>query len=99
MRAQKYRSDLIIWQFQTYKLTSGQLQFDHRYATGTNVDNQFIYLCFNLDSPDDHRKCRKSSDPTGIYEEIPLSIYSHANIRIGSNKGKSEASCSFILFL
>ena len=65
----------------------GSLTFDHFYGACTNVANNLIYLCFNV-SPENKKKCRVSSSPSGNFEEINESPNEHAYIRLASNNCK-----------
>ena len=70
------------------KIFSGQLEFDHSYGACTNMADQFVYLCFNVDTSSDYKKCRKSSSPTGNYDEISLTTHDHHFTRIASSSRK-----------
>ena len=66
----------------------GSLDFNHYYGACTVGSDGDIYLCFNADDSNDYEKCRKSSDPTGLFSEIPLTKYEHRYTRIASSNGK-----------
>ena len=65
----------------------GQIQFPLWHGSCTNVADQFIYLCFS-DTAGDGQRCRKSSNPTGQYQEVRSSVYEHRSILIASNTCK-----------
>ena len=65
----------------------GSLEFEHRWGACTNVDDQHIYLCFP-NKADDYKKCRKSTSPTGQYQETSRSTYEHPWTRIANNRRK-----------
>ena len=65
----------------------GSLSFDHYYGGCGNVDDEEIYLCFNIDSAD-NKKCRYGVDPLGEFIEIEESFYPHLETgRIGASNG------------
>ena len=71
--------------------TIGQLPFDHQNGD-CSVSNGKVYLCFNVDSSKDYKRCRFSSEPE--FEEfmtIRKSYYDHHYGSIGSNDSKSDA--------
>ena len=65
----------------------GQLSFDHNEGGCANVDNNYIYLCFN-DASSDSKKCRMANSPTDKFEQISDSIYDHKRIQIGASNSK-----------
>ena len=66
----------------------GDLQFEHYYGACSNVNDQ-VYLCFNVGSSSDLKKCRVASSPTGNYSEIAESNVNHGKGNVGSSDGKS----------
>ena len=72
-----------------FKLTLvGTLAFDHSYAGCSTVDDDRIYLCFNVHNGGDKRKCRSAAEPLGEFTEIPLSTYPHFLTRIACSSSK-----------
>ena len=67
----------------------GSLSFDHFYGTCAAVNDNEIYLCFNLNIWGDFKKFRKANDPMGVFEEINPTNYEHVFGRIGASSGKS----------
>ena len=68
----------------------GELAFDHAYAGCANVKNEQILLCFNLcwDSSSDGDKCRSSTSPIGVFEDVPRSNYQHLWTKIAASDSK-----------
>ena len=64
----------------------GSLAFIHYYGACSNVNDEWIYLCFNVIG-DEYRKCRRSNDPLGSYQTIAESKADHNKAKLGSNKG------------
>ena len=64
----------------------GDLDFDFHYGACTNVNNQYIFLCFS-DNGQDLKKCRSSNTPLGKYSLEKKSSYPHRWIRIASSNG------------
>ena len=51
--------------------------------------DQFIYLCFNTyTGSSEGKKCRKSTSPTGHYDEISQTSHVHRYTRIASSSRK-----------
>ena len=66
----------------------GTLSFEHNFATCAVVNDETIYLCFNDNSTNDYKKCRKGNDPLGVFKEINQTKYKHHRTRIGASSGK-----------
>ena len=60
--------------------------------------DHFIYLCFHDKSYDD-KKCRKSTSPTGQYDEISQTTHDHGETRIASSLRKNELYFTFTYFV
>ena len=56
----------------------GSLTFDHREGQCSVMNNQYIYLCFQLDNSVDWNRCRRSTGPLETFSEIELSNHNHA---------------------
>ena len=67
----------------------GNLEFDHRWGTCANINDEKVYLCFNRKYPgyDDDYVCRFASSPTGLYQEAERSTYRHRLTNIGTYQG------------
>ena len=76
----------------------GSLVFNHYYGACTVGGDGDIYLCFNADDSNDYEKCRKSSDPTGLFSEIPLTKYEHRYTRVASSNSMYRKIISFLYF-
>lgn len=66
-----------------------QLGFDHYYGGCANVQNQYVYLCFNFDK-EDIKTCRKAISPTGQFEKVAESFYNHDGTRIAASESKLQ---------
>ena len=58
----------------------GDLDFDLQYGTGSNMYNQFIFLCFNADSrgqENDYKRCWRSTGPLETFSEVALANNDH----------------------
>ena len=77
----------------------GSLDFDHRWGTCANVNNDKIYLCFNSKYPgyDDDYVCRFASLPTGPYQEAERSSHRHRMTNIGTNQSESTVEAKKII--
>ena len=64
----------------------GTLAFQHSWGACANVNEESVYLCFNVGSADS-KKCRVSISPTGQYTEVTLSLFEHNQVQIGSSPG------------
>ena len=63
------------------------LAFHHKQGACSNVNDEWIYLCFNTDDSADYKKCRRSNSPSGTYQSISDSNEDHRRAKIGSNQG------------
>ena len=79
----------------------GELTFDHVYAGCANDKNEKILLCFNFRSDEDSSegdKCRSLSSPTGPYEDVPRSNYTHRETKIAASDSKLFCSKQKFIF-
>ena len=65
---------------------NSDLSFDHR-SGPCGSTNEVIILCFNNDDPDDFKRCRQSSSPSGQWNELTFSTYSHHATAIAPSPG------------
>ena len=61
------------------------LSFDLYRGACTNVNNEEIFLCFDIDND---KKCWKSSNPEGQFSSISDSLKNHWPSRIANDQGK-----------
>ena len=73
----------------------GSLAFNHKHGACSNVNDEWIYLCFN-DQSGDYKKCRRSNNPLGSFQSIADSEEDHKSAKIGSNKGYRTQLIDFI---
>ena len=68
----------------------GELAFNHEYGGCANVNNEQILLCFHNHVSDfsGMDKCRNSTSPTGVFEEIPRSNFKHQYTKIAASDSK-----------
>ena len=76
-----------------YKLERiGDLSFDHQYGACSNMENQYIFLCFDLKEDsndiDDPRRCRRSTGPMKQFSEVALSTHVHRGIQTSCSDSK-----------
>ena len=69
----------------------GQLEFNHTRGGCANVDDRFIYLCFN-DASSDYKKCRYSTSALGEFQQISESNHDHIRTRIAADNRKFHVS-------
>ena len=72
----------------------GQLGFNHYSGGCANVQNEYVYLCFNFDK-EDIKTCRMALSPTGQFEKVAESFYNHDGTRIAASESKKQ----FLSFL
>ena len=69
----------------------GTLGFDHS-GSCSNMNDDTLYLCFNIDATEDYMKCRSATDPLGSFTEIPSTNYDHRYARTVASESKLSFS-------
>ena len=62
----------------------GYLDFKFELGACAAVNEESIYLCFDLD---DAKQCHVGADPVGTFSKITESEFYHTATRIGANEG------------
>ena len=72
----------------------GTLDFDHKYGSCSNVDDQEIYLCFG---DNESKQCRSAIDPLESFTKIASSTFEHNRIRTAASSSKFLMYCVSLL--
>ena len=64
----------------------GSLAFSYYYGACSNINDEWIYLCFS-DQSGDYKKCRRSNNPLGSFQSTADSNENHTRTKLGSNQG------------
>ena len=71
-----------------YKLERiGDLPFDHYVAACSVMANQYIYLCFDWNTP---KQCRRSTGPLETFSKLAMSNHDHVRAPTSCSDSKSE---------
>ena len=65
---------------------AGVLDFNHFNGACGNMDDQFIFLCFDMNERPS--KCRRATDPLGPFTEVARPYMYHLDTRISPSRSK-----------
>ena len=100
-----YGSCSILWRGQTYIFegrrisvvdqckvkVKGQLEFDMRYGTCAQRDNEEVFICFeSVNESEEAKNCRRAIGPLESFIKFPNSTYHHELSPIAVTSGKQD---------